>query len=354
MKIGILTFPTAINYGTALQAAALGKVLSSENNTVGFLDHRCPLIDSTNSVFDFKNVFDVKYTLAHLINLSVALRRRENFKRFREKYIPLAADDPQGFDITVAGSDQIWNYNLTDNDFYYFLDYPKNNKKKASYAGSFGLSQIEEKYHERIAKLLADFDYLSVREKQAANIIKDISGITAPVVVDPTLLLDEQQWKEMCGKKDVKNGYIFVYTVFNSEKIWEYAAFLSKKTGLPIKTVSYSKLHRHDAIYDFTAGPDNWVNYMRGADYVVTNSFHGVAFSINFEKNFFFDMPPKKAGVGSRISDITERYALADRNLSADSFTETVDAPDFSVKKELLEQDRRFSFEFINSFLADK
>lgn len=352
MKIGILTFPTAINYGTALQAAALRKVLATEDNDVRFLDHRCYLIDSTNSIFDLKNIFDLKYTLAHTINFSVALKRAKNFKKFREKYIPLAADDYSKFDMVVAGSDQIWNYNLTDNDFYYFLDYPKNDKIKVSYAGSFGLSQIDEQHQQRIADLLTDFDYLSVREKQAAKIIKEHAEIEVPVVCDPTLLLDKSEWEKIASKPKA-SGYIFVYTVFNSDKIWEYAKELSEKTGLPIKTISYSKLHKREAIYDYTAGPDDWVSYMLGADYVVTNSFHGVAFSINFNKNFFFDMPPKKAGVGSRISDITERYSLVDRNISAEGFAPTTDAPDFEKANLLLEEDRKFSFDFIDSFLKN-
>ena len=90
---------------------------------------------------------------------------------------------------------------------------------------------------------------------------------------------------------------------------------------------------------------------MLDADYVVTNSFHGIAFSINFNKNFFFDMPPAKAGVGSRISDITERYSLTERNISSEKFIATTNAPDFSVANELLEEDRKISFEFIDSFL---
>lgn len=350
MKIGILTFPTAINYGTALQAAALGKVLADKGNEVRFLDHRCPLIDSTNSIFDIKNVFDVKYTLAHLYNMSVALKRKKNFSAFQERFIPLAEDKPAAFDAVVAGSDQIWNYRLTDSDFYYFLDYPKCGRKIA-YAGSFGLSEIDEPYKEKIASLLADFDHVSVREKQAAKIIHEITGNDVPVVCDPTLLLSKSEWKALIGDKKPDGGYIFVYTVFNSDRIWETAQQLSQKTGLPIKTISYSKLHRREAVYDFTAGPDDWVNYMMNADYVVTNSFHGVAFSINFRKNFFFDMPPQKAGVGSRISDITARYGVADRNISADGFTLSTTAPDFSQADALLDEDKRFSVEFIDGFL---
>ena len=252
----------------------------------------------------------------------------------------------------VAGSDQIWNYNLTDSDFYYFLDFPKKHLKKVSYAGSFGLSAIDEKHKEKIDTLLNDFDYLSVRENQASKIIKELSGKDVPVVCDPTLLLTKEDWENIATKKEKKSGYIFVYTVFNSDRIWEYAEELSKKTGLPVKTISYSKLHKRNACYDYTAGPDDWVSYMLNADYVITNSFHGVAFSVNFNKNFFFDMPPEKAGVGSRISDITARYALSDRNISAPGFSYTDAAPDFTTANEKLCEDRDFSFRFIDSFLG--
>lgn len=353
MRIGIITFPTAINYGTALQAAALGKILASDSRTVNFIDHRCQLIDSTNSIFDLRNIFDLKYTLAHLINLDVALKRKRNFTNFRKKYIPLTEDNPYNSDVIVAGSDQIWNYNLTDRDFYYFLDFPKKHLKKVSYAGSFGLSAIDKQYHKKISALFKDFDFISVREKQAAKIIKEITDKDVPVVCDPTLLMNKDEWQEIASKKTEKSGFIFVYTVFNSDRIWEYANELSEKTGLSIKTISYSKLHKRKAEYDYTAGPDDWVSYMLNADYVVTNSFHGVAFSINFNKNFFFDMPPEKSGVGSRISDITARYSLSDRNISSTDFISTTAAPDFTTANEKLQEDRKFSFEFINSFLAD-
>lgn len=351
MRIGILTFPTAINYGTALQAAALRKVLSPDINTVTFLNHRCKLIDSTNKVFDIGCALDIKYTIAHIYNLDIALKRTRNFKKFQNKYIPLSPDNPEIYDTVVAGSDQIWNYNLTDYDYHYFLDFPKNNTLKIAYAGSFGLSKIAESQKEKIALKLADFDYLSVREMQAAKIIKEIANIDTPVVCDPTLLLSKEEWDEMKEKTFDKTGYIFVYTVFNSEKIWEYAEKLSKETGLPIRTISYSKLHKRNAEYDFTAGPDRWLSHIMNADYVVTNSFHGLAFSINLEKNFFFDLPPEKSGVGSRLSDISQRYHLSDRNISGKDFAFTTEAPNFSTKRELLEQDKKLSFDFIDRFL---
>ncbi|MBP3627788.1 MAG: polysaccharide pyruvyl transferase family protein [Clostridia bacterium] len=350
MKTGIITFPTAINYGTALQAAALGNALASYGNDVSFLDHRCPLIDQSNSIFNLSEIFDIKYTLAHLINLDVSIKRKQKFKSFQKKYIPLAEDNPDAYDVLVAGSDQIWNYNLTDDDFYYFLDFKKNNNKKVSYAGSFGIAEVDEKYHQKLKRLFLDFDHISVREKQAANIINNIAGIDVPVVVDPTLLLNKSQWEEMAKGTSSDSKYIFVYTVFNDEKLWDFAEKLSKDTGLPIKTISYSKLHRHNAIYDYTAGPSEWLGYIKDADYVVTNSFHGVAFSINFKKNFFFNIPANAKSVGSRLLDITNRYGFESRNLSGKLSFEL----NFEKCDALLEQDRIFSHNFIKSFLNIK
>lgn len=354
MKLGILTFPKAINYGAALQATALRKVLLNHTKEVYFLNYSCKAIDGASKIFDISEMFSIKYTLAHIYNMPEAIKRKRNFSNYWKKHFDFGPSDPQKYDTVIVGSDQVWNYNLTNNDLFYFLNFKNTNVKKVSYAASFGLAEIDKEHSDAIVPLLNDFDFLSVREKQAAKIIKDNANIEAPVVCDPTLLLDKSEWEKIALERSKGSGYIFVYTVFNSDKVWEYAKKLSDKTGLPIKTISYSKFHKREAIYDYVAGPDDWVNYMLGADYVVTNSFHGVAFSINFNKNFFFDMPPEKSGVGSRISDITERYSLSQRNISSENFVATTDAPDFTNANKLLEEDRKFSFEFIDSFLKNQ
>ena len=354
MKLGILTFPKAINYGAALQATALRKVLLQRGESVQFLDYSCKAIDRTSKVFDLANLFSVKYTIAHLYNMPEAIKRQKNFSNYWKKHLAFGSDNPKDYDAVIVGSDQVWNYQLTNDDLFYFLNFKKDAVKKVAYAASFGLSAVDEEHAKAIAPLLLDFDCVSVREKQAAKIVRETAGMDVPVVCDPTLLLNKSEWEEIAAEKSKNSGYIFVYTVFNSDAVWEYAKKLSQKTGLPIKTISYSKLHKREAVYDYTAGPDDWVGYMLGADYVVTNSFHGVAFSINFNKNFFFDMPPQKAGVGSRISDITERYSLQQRNISAADFADTTEAPDFEKANALLEEDRKLSFGFIDGFLTNE
>lgn len=348
MKIGILTFPKAINYGTSLQALALKKVVDSLGVEGVFMDHKCDAIDKSNKIFDIKCALSPSYTLAHLYNLPSALKRQKAFRKFWDAHFAFGNDDPLAYDAVVAGSDQIWNYNLTGEDWFYFLDFPKSNTVKATYAASFGLPRVDEKYVDTLKPLLKDIEYLSVRENTAADIVKDISGIDAPVVLDPTLLLNKQQWENFANRPD-DSGYIYVYTVFNSESLWDFAYKLSEKTGLPIKTVSYSKFHRHNADYSFTAGPAEWLGYMLNADYVVTNSFHGFAFSTNFGKQFFYELPPKSSGVGSRLADMAKSYGLCDRELKVADMDKQID---YTAVYEKLDAARENSMYFLRKIVS--
>lgn len=348
MKIGIVTFPRAINYGTSLQAAALRAVLLRNSNDVIFCEHDCEQIDSSNALFDIKRFPDIKYTIAHLYNLPDAIRRKRAFEAFWEKYFAFSKNPLDSYDAVVSGSDQVWNYNLTGNDSFYFLNFDKKNVKKVAYAASFGLSSVDADQYDILRPLLEDFDYMSVRENTAAEIVKDICARDlAEVVLDPTLLLRKEQWKEMADPSLDRGGYIFVYTVFNSDTLWDFAEDLSKKTGLPIKTISYSRFHKRNAEYSYTAGPAQWLGFMLNADYVVTNSFHGMAFSVNFQKRFFFELPPKSSGVGSRLADMARKYGLEDRELKRAKMETPIDWE--SVNKKL-DEDREVSLEFIRKF----
>lgn len=349
MKIGIVTFEKAINYGTSLQAVALLKVLQAQGAQAAFLSHACEEIDKTSRVFDWKQAASPAYALAHLYNLPVALKRRASFRDFWKKHYVFGSQQPADYDVVVAGSDQVWNYNLTAKDWFYFLDFPKNDICKTAYAGSFGLSSINPALTNTLRPLLEDFDYLSVRESTAAKLVEELIGRKVPVVLDPTLLLDKAQWTEMADPSFTHNNYIFVYTVFNSDSLWEFAYDLSRKTDLPIKTVSYSRLHKRNAEYSFTAGPAQWLSHMLNADYVVTNSFHGFAFSTNFSKQFYFELPPHSSGVGSRLADMAATYGLSHRELS-----KADDTPiDYAPVQEKLAKARADSMAFIRSFIKE-
>lgn len=350
MKTGILTFANSINYGAALQALALKKSVESLGSEAVFIDHKCAAIDSASKLFDFKCALSPAYTVAHLYNFPEALKRKRVFQKFWDTHFAFEGDDPSLYDAVITGSDQVWNYQLTGDDWFYFLDFPKNGTKKASYAASFGLSEVSEHCKEAVRPLLKDFDHISVREATAADIVEEITGNRPEVVLDPTLLLNQDDWMEFADKTVSGKGYIFVYTIFNSDALWNFAYDLSEKTGLPIKTVSYSKLHQHNAEYSFTAGPAQWLSFMKNADYVVTNSFHGFAFSVNFQKQFFYELPPKSSGVGSRLYNIAETFGLQDREIGkADEICNL----DYTQISELLQQYRAQSLSFLNRMIKE-
>ena len=350
MKVGILTFSKSINYGAALQAVALKHTVSSLGADVTVMDHPCALIDSSSKVFDFSCILSPKYVITHMINMPIAIKRAKAFKRFWSSNFEFGSDDPKNYDMVIVGSDQVWNYNLTGDDTFYFLDFKNPNVKKASYAASFGLSEIDDKHKDRISAFLNDFDAISVREKTGADIASKMTGREVPTVLDPTLLFDKERWSVLSDRNFKEKGYIFVYTVFNSDTLWDFAYKLSEKTGLPIKTISYSKFHRRNAHYSYSAGPDEWVSHIMNADYVITNSFHGFAFSVNLEKQFYFEMPPKSSGVGSRLYDMADTFGLLDRELSvADN-----GVIDYSKVTPMVEEARKHSLDFLRNILNDQ
>ena len=107
------------------------------------------------------------------------------------------------------------------------------------------MPEVDAQYVETIKPLLSDIDHLSVREITAANIVQNAIGVKPSVVLDPTLLMTKEEWRPLANESVSNGGYIFLYSLFNSESLWDFAYKLSEKTGLPIKTVSYSKFHRH-------------------------------------------------------------------------------------------------------------
>lgn len=130
MKIGILTFPRAINYGAALQAAALQTVLREQGAEVSVIDYRCDAIEKTSKVFDFRQIGDLRYVAAHLGNLPIALKRNQAFHTFWDKYFKFTREVPEAYDAIVAGSDQVWNYHLTGDDWFFYLNFDKKHTKK--------------------------------------------------------------------------------------------------------------------------------------------------------------------------------------------------------------------------------
>ena len=295
LKIGLLTFHRANNLGAVLQASAL---LEYVQENIG----NCEIID-----FYPNNGISVKYAgikrvLRHckwlvLYPFTVTNRKREmNFHNYRLKYYSLSDKQYIGdsgianahfdYDVIISGSDQILNTTLTGNSKAYYLDFFIG--KKISYASSFGRKDISKEEIELIRSELPKFSALSVREQSGVDIIKREIGIKPQLVMDPVFLLSKDEWSKRCNEEmKLPEKYIFVYSMEVSPALENAVASIKKEAKLPVIVVrGGGKPRLIEGNEDGTCGPEEFLRYMRDAELIITNSFHGTAFSLIFEKKF--------------------------------------------------------------------
>lgn len=316
MKAAIMTLALSDNYGAALQCYGLSKALTN----MGVENELYRYQNWARITYGMSKVSRIKYEALKAAKLLLTGgERAKRFQQFRETYIPMTQklysnndelrQDPGEYDVYISGSDQIWNPKLFVFDYSYFLDFVPEGKKKISFASSFGKASFEESYKENCGKLLNEYSHISVREKSGEAIVKDLCGKEAVTSVDPTLLLTKEDWMPLTEHASEKaknfNGilcYIMPGDGLVESAIEKLAQQLHEKTGLPImrlgikehKVFSYKK----DEV-DIKAGPADFLAYFANAQHVVTNSFHGTAFSVNFGKDAYIPindtLPPEKA-----------------------------------------------------------
>lgn len=316
MKIGILTFVDTINYGALLQAYALETVLTNMEHDVEIIQYKNKFIENREKN---KNIFAPYWILRAIIIGKNFKRKAERFKKFEKDLInrsKMCSDKTIGeicasYDKIIVGSDQVWNTTLTGGDLHYFLDFITDSTKKISYAPSFGDSIIPKNIAIEISPLLKGFHALSVREESGRSTISQISGRKAKVVLDPTLLLKKEDWEQLVKKRLCTRPYILVYLPHKKDICFSFARKLQAKTGYQIIYLSISPriIRGVKTIYD--ASPQEWLSWILYADYVITGSFHGTAFSINFEKQFFYETYNKE----SRINNLASLIGFENRNI---------------------------------------
>ena len=275
MKVAILTFNTATNFGAQLQAYALQKTLTD----MGFeaLHIRRGLASNSHS---FKSV--VKSKLSGERDKKYE-EFTNNILRFypgsytRETVYQISDD----FDAFVSGSDQVWNVK-NGIDPVWFQDFVPDDKLKISYAASLGIDHIPLMYAEQISKRLDSFDYISVREKSSVEELGKFTDNKVSWNIDPVFLVSAGEWSQMAGEPIEKEPYIFVYGTQMSDEFKQIALKLKKETGL--KLLSVFRMNGAKTV-EYSCGPIEFVNYIKNAEYVVTTSFHATAFSIIFHKN---------------------------------------------------------------------
>lgn len=369
MKIGTLTYHRAVNYGAVLQTYALQKVLDKLNIESEVIDYRAPYIEWIYKPFCMRNVKNLGDVLKIIEGAPIKYKKKKQFYKFINKHIKLSkeiytvenikkANDV--YDAFLTGSDQVFNLDCSNNDKNYFLDFVSDIKKKNSYAASFGFDNVPNGQENEYKELLATFNNISVREKQGVKIVKDIVDKDAIEVLDPTLLLSKKEWEQIVEESKVKEkGYILIYAMKPSEVLMKSASKLSEMTGLEIVFLKDSLTKEGQNILDKNikyvkhVDPEEFIELFSKAEYVITNSFHGTAFSINFNKKFFMELLDSKMNVNSRLENILDMLDLRNRQiLSLDSIT--TDEIDYERVNKILEERKKISMDYLTKNILAK
>lgn len=323
--VAIMTWYTYHNYGTALQVAALNRKLRQMGYVPEVVQY-IPRLDSgaTPEINARWAIDKVHSKLMNFFNGSYeSAERKELFEDFLRREIRETAlcsnfcelhDLNEEFGAFICGSDQIWSPLCYDDK--YFLSFVDDPQRMVAYAPSIGSTEIREKHiREEMCKLIERFVHLSVREKQGAELIHRLTGREAKVVLDPTLLLTQEEWADCAGSAAAsslpKQKYILCYFLGDDRRYMRYVKQISKALHLPyyVIPVNRRQYRRKDRI-PFEVGPDDFVTLIRNAGYVCTDSFHGMVFSINHSVPFSVFERFKKNDPRNQNSRITSLLSL--------------------------------------------
>lgn len=326
-KVGILTFFGGRNYGAALQCYALQitlKKLGVDAEVIKFKKEKVygKLKGKFSNYLSKAYLARKIYAIPYIFQLK---KKDRNFDNFFKKYFNFGTKDVisedsidkyvKKYETIIFGSDQIWNLNpkIYDRSKIFFGDFNYSGKK-VSYSASFGDSINDAKMNkEYIKDKLSKFNSISVREKSGCDFLRDI-GISSKLTVDPTMLLSSVEWDKLIDSTPVINGrYILYYSVNCRKYSWIIAKKLSKLTGLQvINLVEHPKIIGSGFKNYYSAGPIEFLNIIKNAEYVVTNSFHGTIFSIIFKKKFIpaFDENNGKIKIEERKYSILKLLKL--------------------------------------------
>lgn len=357
MKIKTITCHNVYNFGASLQAYALMTYLQNEGYDAEIIDYKPDYLSKHykfdvigNPVYEKNILLKYAYLFAKFPGRYKAYKglRKKRFDEFTKNHLKttdirytsneMLKDNLPNADIFIAGSDQIWNTNFNNGkDPSFYLDFVPNDKIKASYAASFSIDSLPEEYKENIKRMISNLDYVSVREKKGLNILKDLGIENAVQVMDPVFLLSKKEWNLLEEKSQIKNfneKYLICYDFDGNELVKEICLNIAKKNNL--KIYSFFKNNYANKCF-YNIGPIEFLSLIKNSEYVVSNSFHGTAFALIYEKEFL--VVNRKEKLNSRMLDLLSLFGLKERMIS-----------EFDNRKELLSID----YALINKFVEEE
>lgn len=343
-KIGIITI-NSINYGNRLQNYSLQKAIESLGYSVTTVQRELPSKRKQRIKKEIKKIG--QYCLGTKGSKFDMFNRRIKIS----KSYALANTQQDGLksecDYFIAGSDQVWNphYNFVGTSDLLAFAKPE---QRVSYAASFGVNEIPDEKREVYAKNLSQFKELSVREKRGAEIIKELTGRDAQVVLDPTMLLTSEQWSkvEKKYKFSPKKEYAFVYSL--GEKSADFESAINRY-GKEMEIFDIRTIQKNGR--EIPVGPAEFLHLIHHAELILTDSFHASVFSVLFHKRF---ITFKRPGIdmSSRIVSLANTIGAEDK-LDRDNNLDCSDELDYVKVEQLIVGEREKSINFLKKALED-
>lgn len=367
MKVSVITVLDNTNFGTYLQALATCRAIEE-------VGHESEVVRYTRKFMTpsgmSRNILKERGLLRwinrrYLKPFKNIFRLRSQDYDFLAKYVSVTSEyigyehlhnTPPIADVYLTGSDQVWNsvYNRGIDKSYY-LEFAPQGKKKIAYAASIGMSEIPTDQVDVIKHMLGKYSAITVRETSSVDLLSRI-GIRSSVVLDPTLLLNREEWVKYADNSQTREeDYILTYSVeYGKENtiIEYYAKQVASRKKLKIYHVSYSGPSSMPAYADKVfpnATPDVFLRLMLGASFVIVSSFHGTAFAINFNKPFLTVSPHR---FNSRIDSLLALTGLNSRKVSnCDMRIDDMECIDYEKVNMVLDHERRKSLLLLKSMI---
>lgn len=362
MKVGILTFHNAYNYGAVLQTFATQELVKSMGHDTEVIDYHNKAVDA---FYERRNLHwrtlpkrNVVRLITFLVSACFNKRRQLAYRDFQSRhlhvsrghYIQGSRPDLSHYDAILIGSDQLWNKNITNGfDDVYWGDFTAGPRTvRIAWSVCMNNLNLQAEELQYVKTHLKNFEMVSVREKPLQSLLSQLSQRQVFHTIDPTLMLPSQQWLSMCHEVR-EHDYIAVYAVRNEEQTVAFARETANRLNKKLVIIRSHSKHYISKENKEHGGPVEFLSYIRHADMVVTSSFHGTVFSMIFRKQFVVHDFDENV----RVADLLERFGLTERMVASSRDAAVLPPIDYQNAAATLRQMRHDTQDFLERALRE-
>lgn len=381
-KIGIITlYHKNNNYGGVAQAYALNKYFLNQgynSELITYQKEKSPFhfLNKNKSIkLFFKRVIGkINRTINELKEKKYEKKYIDKLKKREEKLETFRNEIPHSqiytkenisqienkYDFFVTGSDQCWNPGVIVGS--YVFDFLSDEKQIFSYASSIAVNHLPEKFSLYMRKHLKKYNYISVREANSAKILEETIGKKVETVIDPTLLLEKNEWEQLASKRIIQEKYAFAYVLGESKKARKRITQIAKEKGLKLVTLPHIKngVNFKFRIVDYKFGDeqmidigfDDFLSLIQNAEIILTDSFHAICFSYIFQKEFIALEKDGLISTSSRLKNLLNMMGLEERLITTENYHKNFSKIDYDKVEKKLEYIIDYSKKFIKKSLT--